>query len=72
MIFWDAREKRGSDIVCRPSTQRYREEEGLYRSNDGFMGVLGLRILGDKKPEFTGSSIEIVENGARAELYTKY
>ena len=39
---------------------------------DRFMGVLGLRILGAKKPEFTGSSIKIVENGARAELYTKY
>ena len=29
-------------------------------------------ILGAKKSQFTGSSLEIVENGARAELYTKY
>ena len=62
----------GSDIVCRPSMKRYREEEGLYRSNGGFMGRKGLRILGAEKPEFTGSSLEIGENGARAELYTKY
>ena len=46
--------------------------EGLYRSNGGFIRRKGLRILGAKKPEFTGSSLEIGENGARAELYTKY
>ena len=27
---------------------------------------------GAEKPEFTGSSLEIGENRARAELYTKY
>ena len=32
----------------------------------------GYGYLGLKKPEFTGSSLEIGENGARAELYTKY
>ena len=34
------------------------------------MGRKGLRILGAKKPEFTGSSFEIGENGARAN-YTR-
>lgn len=74
----------GSDIVCRPSMKRYREEEGLYRSNGRFMGRKGYGYLGlksqnlrdqasrlekmEQEQNYTRNNSTLFESGNRLEI----